>query len=81
MELRFVPVRIGDVTNLLGPGRDGPVHTTYRRIWHRVRECRWSGIVPDVPTRDPAAAFTEVSEHRQRSPLSVSSVAGQPPGA
>jgi transposase InsO family protein len=31
--------------------------------------------------RDPAAAFTEVSEHGQRFPLSVSSVAGQPPGA
>jgi hypothetical protein len=37
MELRFVPVRIGNITNLLGPARDGPVHTTHRRIWRAVR--------------------------------------------
>src|ERR1019366_7798565 len=48
VELRFVPLRIGHIANVLGIGGDGSVHTTHRRIWRAVWKRRWSGIVPDV---------------------------------
>jgi hypothetical protein len=32
MELRLVPMRIGNAENLLGSRRDGPVHPSHHRI-------------------------------------------------
>src|SRR5262249_62294626 len=65
-------------TNALGAGGYGPVHSPYHRIWHSPRNCRWAVTVLDVPASDSRASVAEVSQHGQRSVVSVPPMAGQP---
>src|SRR2546428_9834294 len=50
-------MRIGDITNLLGSGRDGSIYTTDCGLCRSPRRCRWGGIVPDVQSRDSPQAL------------------------
>src|SRR5215831_21404636 len=61
----------------LGAGGYGPVHSPDHRIWHSPRNCRWTVTVPDVPASDSRAIVAEVSQHGQRSVVSVPPMAGQ----
>ena len=56
----------------------GPVHSSDHRVWHSPRTCRWTVTVPDVPASDSRAIVAEVSQHGQRSVVSVPPMAGQP---
>ena len=47
------------------------------RIRHSPRNCRWAVTVRDVPASDSRAIVAEVSQHGQRSLVSVSPMAGQ----
>ena len=78
VERRPISLRIPRSTNALGDGRDGPIYPTHRRVWHSSRDCRWTGIMSVVPRSDSTAKIADVSQHRQRSAVSVSSMAGQP---
>src|SRR6516225_7275549 len=53
-----VSMRIGDVTNLLGSGRDGSIYAADRRLCRSPRCCGWRGIMQDVQSShsyaDPA---------------------------
>src|SRR5262245_51465646 len=64
--------------NALGAGGYGPVHSPYHRIWHSPRNCRWAVTVLDVPASNSRASVAEVSQHGQRSVVSVPPMAGQP---
>src|SRR6516162_7458624 len=64
--------------NSLGAGGYGPVHSSDHRVWHSPRTCRWTVTVPDVPASHSRAIVAEVSQHGQRSVVSVPSVAGKP---
>ena len=55
-----------------------------RRIcwfWCSGRHRGWGGSVPDVPASDSRANNAQLSQHRQRSLVSIPPVAGQPPSA
>ena len=74
------PVWLGIVepANALGAGGYGPVHAPYHRIWHSPRNGRWAVTVLDVPASHSRAMVAEVSQHGQRSCVSVPPMAGQP---
>src|SRR6516162_8534838 len=78
VEHRPVSLRIAEPTNALGAGGYGPVHSPYHRIWHSPRNCRWAVTVLDVAASDSRASVAEVSQHGQRSVVSVPPMAGQP---
>ena len=62
----------------MGTGGYGPVHSAHHRIWHSSRNCRWAVADRDVPESDSRAVIAEVSQHGQRSVVSVPPMAGQP---
>ena len=78
MEHRPVSLRIGEPTNALGAGGYGPIHSPDHRIWHSLRDGRWAVSVLDVSASDSRASVAEVSQHGQRSVVSVPPMAGQP---
>ena len=61
----------------MGAGGYGPVHSPDHRIRHSPRNCRWAVTVRDVPASDSRAIVAEVSQHGQRSVVSVPPMAGQ----
>src|SRR5215831_17797691 len=69
---------MAEPTDALGVGGYGPVHAPDHRIWHSSRNCRWALTVLDVPASDLRASVAEVSQHGQRSVVSVPPMAGQP---
>ena len=62
----------------MGAGDYEPVHAPYHRIWHSPRNCGWAVTVLDVPASDSRASVADVSQHGQRSIVSVPPMAGQP---
>src|SRR5262245_45879252 len=72
-------MRVRNIANVLGFGGDGPIYTTNRGLRRSPWRRRWAGVVPDVQSSDSRTDTAEISEFGSRSPVSVSSVAGQPP--
>src|SRR5262245_48086284 len=70
-------MRIGDITNVLGFGRDGSIYTTDCWLCRSPRRCGWNGIVPDVQSHDLRTDHAEICQFRSCSAVSVPSVAGQ----
>ena len=70
-----------NLRNASGAGGYGPVHSPDHRIWHSPRNCRWTVTVLDVPASDSRASLAEVSQHGQRSVVSLPPMAGQPSSA
>lgn len=58
----FISMRIGNITNVLGFGRDGPIYATDRRLCRSPRRGGWTDIVPDVQSSDSRADTAEISE-------------------
>src|SRR5256885_7444920 len=52
---------------------------THRPLSHSQRNLRWVVIVLDVPSSDLLPARSEISQHGQRSVVSVQTLALQPP--
>jgi hypothetical protein len=65
----------------LGSHRDGSVHPSHCWFWGSLRHRGWTGLVPDVQSSDSRANNAEVPQYRQRSLVSIPSVAGQPPSS
>src|SRR5215469_18170120 len=81
VEHRPVSLRIAEPTNALGAGGYGPVQSPHHRIRHSPRTCRWAVTVLDVAAGDSGASVAEVSQHGQRSLVSLPAMAGQPSSA
>ena len=64
-------MRIGDITNILGTRGDRSAHALNHWVWHSPWNCRRIGIVSDVSASDSKAIVAEVSQHGQRSVVSV----------
>ena len=58
----FISMRIGDITNVLGFGRNGSIYTPDRGLCRSPRRGRWTGIVPDVQSIDSRTDTAEISE-------------------
>ena len=56
----FVSMRVGNITNVLGFGRDGSIYATDRGLCRSPRCSRWTGGVPDVPSSDSHGDATEI---------------------
>ena len=50
--------------NVLGTGRDGPIHAQNHRVWNSGWRRRWHGAPPDVQSSDSMANGSEISEFR-----------------
>src|SRR6202049_4058802 len=74
-------MRIRNVANTLGSRGDGSIHASHCWFWCSGRHRGWGGSVPDVPASDSRANNAQLSQHRQRSLVSIPPVAGQPPSA
>jgi len=77
VELRFIPVRIGNAANPLGSYCDGPVYASHHWFWHSPRHRGWSGPLPDVPSGDSRAQSAQISQLGSRSAVSIPPVGGQ----
>jgi hypothetical protein len=55
MELRFIPLRIGNAEKTLDSRRNGPIYTPHHRIWRSRRHRPWCGTVRHVPASDSRA--------------------------
>src|SRR5216117_3709371 len=55
-------MRIGDITNLPGSGRDGSIYTTDCGLCRSPRRCGWGGIVPDVQVKVEKCAGIDVGK-------------------
>ena len=75
----FVSMRVCNIANVLGFGRDGSIYTTNRRLRRSPRRGGWSCAVPDVQSSHSNAEIAEISEFGPRSAVSVPSVGGEPP--
>jgi putative transposase len=62
VELRFVPMRIGDTETPLGSRCDGPIYASGNRVWCPQRHRGWSIAVPDVSASDPRARSAEIPQ-------------------
>ena len=62
--LGSVSMRIGDVTNLLGSGRDGSIYAADRRLCRSPRCYGWRGIMQDVQSSHSYADPAKVSQFR-----------------
>src|SRR6202140_3535362 len=62
------------VANTLGSRGDGSIHASHCWFWCSGRHRGWGGSVPDVQSRDSRANNAQLSQHRQRSLVSI------PPG-
>src|SRR5262245_32653505 len=62
VELRFIPLRIGNPENTLGSRRNGPIYTSHHRLrrsrWHR----GWCGTVPHVPASDSRSPLAKIPQ-------------------
>jgi hypothetical protein len=71
-------LEIADIANPLGSRCYGSVHPSDYRLWYSPRDCRWRRVVSHVPASDLREFSAQISEHRQRPVISISSVAGEP---
>src|SRR6202162_4439692 len=74
-------MRIRNAANTLGSRGDGSIHASHYWFWCSGRHRGWGGSVPDVPASDSRANNAQLSQHRQRSLVSIPPVAGQSPSA
>src|SRR5215471_5484614 len=77
VELRFIPMRIGNAANPLGSWGDGPVYASHPWFGRPPRHRGWSGAVPHAPSRDSRAQSAEISQLGSRSAVSIPPVGGQ----
>ena len=77
VELRFVPLRIGNLENALGSGRDGPIYAADHRVWRAPWRSRRRGAVPDVSASDWRSTSAKIPELGSRSAIQVPSMASQ----
>ena len=78
VESRLISMRIGRFANVLGTGRDGPIHTQNHRVWNSGWRRRWHGALPDVQAGHSSCKPSEISEFRSWSVVSISSMGCQP---
>src|SRR5215472_12583261 len=78
VESRLISLRISCLANVLGTGRDGPVHAENHRVWNSAWRRRWLGALPDVQAGHSRCQPSEISEFRSRSLVSISSMGCQP---
>ena len=62
MEVGFISMRVRNITNVLGFGRDGSIYATDRGLRRSPRCGRWTGIVQNVQSSDSHADTAKVSE-------------------
>src|SRR5215467_8859219 len=67
VELRSVPLRIGNPENPLGSGRDGPIYASDHRVWRAPWRSRRRGAVPDVSASDSWSTSAKISQLGSRS--------------
>src|SRR5262249_3531852 len=60
----FISMRVRDITNVLGFGRDGSIYETDRGLRRSSRRGRWTGVVQNVQSSDSRTDTTEISEFR-----------------
>src|SRR5215471_20710787 len=77
VELRLIPMRIGNAANPLGSCCDGPVYASHHWFWRAPRNSRRSGAVPHVPSRDSRAEPAQISQLGSRSVVSIPPMGGQ----
>ena len=58
----FISMRVGNITNVLGFGRDGSIYATDRGLRRSPRRGRWTGVVPNVQSSHSRAGTSEISE-------------------
>src|SRR5262249_15783311 len=58
----FIPMRIGNLTNVLGFGRGGSIYATHRGLCRSPRRGGWPSIVSDVQSSDSRADTAEIFE-------------------
>ena len=58
----FISMRVRNITNLLGFGRDGSIYATHRRLRRSPRRGRWAGVVQNVQSSNSRAGTSEISE-------------------
>src|SRR5262245_28204869 len=61
----FISMRVCNIANLLGFGRDGSIYTTNRGLRRSPRRGGWSCSVPDVQSSHSNAEIAEISEFGQ----------------
>jgi hypothetical protein len=57
----FISMRVRNITNVLGFGRDGSIYATDRGLRRSPRRGRWTGVVQNVPSNSRAGT-SEISE-------------------
>src|SRR5215467_6140364 len=77
VELRSVPLRIGNPENPLGSGRDGPLYASDHRVWRAPWRSRRRGAVPDVSASDSRSTSDKIPQLGSRSAIQVPSMASQ----
>ncbi len=58
----FISMRVRNISNLLGFGRDGSIYATHRRLRRSPRRGRWTGVVQNVQSSNSRAGTFEISE-------------------
>src|SRR5262252_1077351 len=76
VELRSVPLHIGNPENPLGSGRDGPLYASDHRVWRAPWRSRRRGAVPDVSASDWRSTSAKIPQLGSRSAIQVPSMAG-----
>jgi hypothetical protein len=62
VELPSVLLRIGNLENALGSGRDGPIYAADHRVWRAPWRSRRRGAVPDVAVNDWWSTSAKIPE-------------------
>jgi hypothetical protein len=60
--LDFISVRVRNITNVLGFGRDGSIYPTDCGLRRAPRRGRWAGVVQNVQPSNSCAGTPEISE-------------------
>ena len=62
LEPRPLSMRIRNLADTLGSGRDGPIHAAHCWVWCSRRHRGWSGAMPDVQSSDSRAKSAKIPQ-------------------